>query len=186
MMLRLRMSVHEAGHAVARMLLGFGPISEITVEAPKGGYITGSTGEDEMTENWLTAVLIQTLAGRAAEEAMLAEVSANSGGADYSDLGSATRLAIEMEVILGFGGKWPLLHRRPSDIAATLASDPELAARVNARLERAYGVARVIVKEQTRAIDFVAEKLFDAGTLEGPELDAVLSEARKRVQERPG
>ncbi|MBN9552053.1 MAG: ATP-dependent Zn protease, partial [Alphaproteobacteria bacterium] len=99
MALRLRMAIHEAGHAIARLLLGFGPIYEITIEAPEGGYVSGSTGQDEVVETWLTSVLIETLAGRAAEEVMLGSISANSGGLDYSDLASATRLALEMETV---------------------------------------------------------------------------------------
>ncbi|WP_296746984.1 ATP-dependent Zn protease [Mesorhizobium sp.] len=186
MVVRLRMAIHEAGHAIARLLLAFGPISEMTIEAPKGGYVIGRTGQDELTEAWLTSVLIETLAGRAAEEVMLRSISANSGGIEYSDLSLATRLALDMELVLGFGGKWPLLYRKPNEVAATLAADPELAGRVNDRLERAYDAARVIVREQIRALDFLAEKLFDAGTLEGPELDAVLAEVRKHFRERPG
>ncbi|WP_315924197.1 ATP-dependent Zn protease [Mesorhizobium sp. SP-1A] len=185
--LRLRIATHEAGHAVARMLVGFGPIAEITVDAKAGGgFVIGSTGQDEMTESWLTAVLVETLAGRAAEEIMLETFSANSGGVDHSDLASATKLAVEMETILGLGGRWPLIYRKATDIAATLAANPELAARVNERLERAYQAACTIVREQTDAIDFLAEQLFDAGTLDGPELDAVLTETRKRIRERPG
>ncbi|RUU61347.1 ATP-dependent Zn protease [Mesorhizobium sp. M2C.T.Ca.TU.002.02.1.1] len=186
MALRLRMAIHEAGHAVARLLLGFGPIYEITIEAPKGGYISGSTGQDEVTEAWLTAVLIETLAGRAAEEVMLGSISANSGGLDYSDLASATRLALDIETVLGFGGKWPLLYRKPKEVTATLAADPEVAARVNIRLERAYEAALVIVREQSQALDFLAEKVFEKATLEGAELDTVLGQVRKRFRERPG
>ncbi|MDX8465653.1 ATP-dependent Zn protease [Mesorhizobium sp. VK23B] len=186
MALRLRMSTHEAGHAIARLLLGFGPIYEITIEAPKGGYVSGSTGQDEVTEAWLTAVLIETLAGRAAEEVMLGSISANSGGLDYSDLASATRLALDMEMVLGFGGKWPLLYRKPKEVTAALAADPEVAARVNIRLERAYEAALVIVREQMRAVDFLAEKVFEQATLDGAELDAVLGQVRKRFRERPG
>lgn len=186
MALRLRMALHEAGHAIARLLLGFGPISEITIEHPKGGYVVGSTGHDELTEAWLTSVLIETLAGRAAEEIMLGSISANSGGVDFSDLASATRLAVDMEANLGFGGNWQFVYRKPSDVTAILTADPDLAARVGDRLDRAYDAARVIVREQTRAIDFLAEKLFDQGTLEGANLDTVLGEVRKRIRERPG
>jgi cell division protease FtsH len=186
MALRLRMALHEAGHAIARLLLGFGPISEITIEHPKGGYVVGSTGHDELTEAWLTSVLIETLAGRAAEEIMLGSISANSGGVDFSDLASATRLAVDMEANLGFGGKRPFVYRKPPDVTAILTADPDLAACVGDRLDRAYDAARVIVREQTRAIDFLAEKLFDQGTLEGANLDTVLGDVRKRIRERPG
>jgi ATP-dependent Zn protease len=185
MLLRYRMAVHEAGHAVSRILLGFGAITEITIDAPGGGYISGSVGQDEITEGHLTAVLISTLAGRATEEVMLDTVSANSGGADRSDLALATALALEMETVLGFGQKWPLLYRKTKDVFAGLAADPDLAARVNARLDSAYEVARKIVHEHRKAIDVLAKQLFDQGTLEGPELDAVLEEARRRIKDRP-
>lgn len=186
--LRSRIARHEAGHAVARMLVGFGPIAEISVDAMKGGgFVDGSIGpNDEMTEGRLTAVLISTLAGRAAEDVLLETVSVNSGGADHSDLALATRLALDMETVLGLGGKWRLIHRKLDEVAATLAADPELAVRVNERLERAYGAACTIVREQEVAIEFLAEQLFEAGTLDGPELDAVLTETRKRIRERPG
>lgn len=186
--LRSRIATHEAGHAIARMLVGFGPIAEISVDARKGGgFVDGSIGQDdEMTEARLTAVLIGVLAGRAAEEVMLETVSVNSGGADHSDLALATRLALDMETVLGLGGKWPLIHRKPGEVAATFAADPELAARVNERLERAYAAALTIIREQKAAIDFLAEQLFEAGTLDGPELDAVLAATRKRIRERPG
>jgi cell division protease FtsH len=186
--LRMRIATHEAGHAVARMLVGFGPIAEITVDAKAGGgFVDGSIGtHDEMTEARLTAVLIGVLAGRAAEEVMLEAVTVNAGGADHSDLALATRLALDMETILGIGGKWPLVHRKPGDTTEMLAADPELAARINERLERAYQAACTIVREQTDAIDFLAERLFDAGTLDGPELDDVLTETRKHIRERPG
>ena len=186
--LRMRIATHEAGHAVARMLVGFGPIAEISVDAKMGGgFVDGSIGtHDEMTEARLTAVLIGVLAGRAAEEVMLETVTVNAGGADHSDLALATRLALDMETILGIGGKWPLVHRKPGDTTEVLVNNPELAARVNERLERAYQAACTIVREQTDAVDFLAERLFDAGTLDGPELDAVLADTRKRIRERPG
>ncbi|MGN6306798.1 MAG: ATP-dependent Zn protease [Mesorhizobium sp.] len=188
MALRSRIATHEAGHAVARMLVGFGFIAEITVDAKAGGgFVDGSIGtHDEMTEARLTAVLIGVLAGRAAEEVMLETVTVNAGGADHSDLALATRLVLDMETILGIGGKWPLVHRKPGDATEALAADPELISRVNERLERAYEAACIIVREQTDAIDFLAEQLFEAGTLDGPELDAVLTETRKRIRERPG
>ncbi|MBN9552923.1 MAG: hypothetical protein J0H31_29745, partial [Alphaproteobacteria bacterium] len=85
----------------------------------------------------------------------------------------------------GFGGKWPLLYRKPKEVTAALASDPEVAARVNIRLERAYEAALVIVREQSQALDFLAEKVFEQFTLEGAELDAVLGQVRKRFRERP-
>ena len=86
----------DEGSSVKRMLVGFGPIAEISVDAKMGGgFVDGSIGtHDEMTEARLTAVLIGVLAGRAAEGVILDTVTVNAGGADHSDLALATRLAL--------------------------------------------------------------------------------------------
>lgn len=141
--LQFRMSVHEAAHAVARLHLDLGSIVKITIEAPEGGYVTG-TMSGEQTEAMLTGVLIAALAGRAAEEIIVGSVAAGSGS-ESCDLAAATALAFDMETVMGFSKKWPLLHRKVEDRASMLATDHELAARVNARLESAYAVARKMV-----------------------------------------
>ena len=136
-MLLRRMAVHEAGHAVARLHFGFGPIIEITIDAPNGGYTLGELGQDEQTEELLTTILIEHLAGRAAEEEILGSATSNSGGSERSDLALVTKLALDMETILGFSPKWPLLYRKAESGTAILATDQELADSVNARLNAA-------------------------------------------------
>ncbi|RVA45829.1 hypothetical protein EN933_22000 [Mesorhizobium sp. M7A.F.Ca.US.001.01.1.1] len=66
-----------------------------------------------------------------------------------------------------------------------LATDHELAARVNARLESAYAVALKMVVNQEIAIDFLGEILLERKTLEGSELDAVLDQVRERIVASP-
>ena len=112
MMLRYRMAVHEAGHAVTRLYFRLGPIIEITIDAQDGGYTLGTVSQDEQTEELLTAILIANLAGRAAEEEIVCSVTANSGGTERSDLAIANKLALDMETVLGFSRKWPLLYRK--------------------------------------------------------------------------
>jgi ATP-dependent Zn protease len=185
MMLLNRMAVHEAGHAVARLYFRLGPIIEITIDAPDGGYTLGAVSQDEQTEELLTAILIANLAGRAAEEEIACSVTANSGGSEQSDLAIVTKLALDMETVLGFSRRWPLLYRRPRSGAAILAVDLELAERVNARIATAYKAARDIVREQRAAINFLADTLVEQETLEGPELDAVLEQVRQKMVEPP-
>jgi len=184
-MLLRRMAVHEAGHAVARLHFGFGPIIEITIDAPDGGYTLGELGQDEQTEELLTTILIEHLAGRAAEEEILSSATQNSGGSERSDLAIATRLALDMETILGFSPKWPLLYRKVESAAAILATDRELADSVNARLDAAYKAARGLVAKQRAAIEFLANTLVAQETLEGPELDAVLEQVRQKMVDAP-
>lgn len=181
--LQFRMSVHEAAHAVARLHLDLGSIVKITIEAPEGGYVAG-TMSGEQTEAMLTGVLIAALAGRAAEEVIVGSVAAGSGS-ESCDLAAATALAFDMETVMGFSKKWPLLHRKVDNRASMLATDHELATRVNARLESAYAVARKMVVNQEIAIDFLGEILLERKTLEGPELDAVLDQVRERIVASP-
>ena len=180
-----RMAVHEAGHAVARLHFGFGPIIEITIDAPDGGYTLGALGQDEQTEDLLTTILIEHLAGRAAEEEILGSATSNSGGSERSDLALATRLALDMETILGFSPKWPLLYRKVDNTTAILGMDRKLADSVNARIANAYTAARGLVAKQRAAIEFLANILLGQETLEGPELDAVLERVRQKMVDPP-
>jgi cell division protease FtsH len=184
-MLCLRMAVHEAGHAVARLYFRLGPLIEITIDAPEGGYTLGSVSQDENTEELFTAFLVAYLAGRAAEEEIMGSVTASSGGSERSDLALATDLALDMETALGFSSKWPLLYRKPKDGAAILGTDLDLAERVNARLASAYRAARDVVRTQKTAIEFLANILLGQETLEGPELDAVLEQVRQKMVDLP-
>lgn len=179
-MLCRRMAVHEAGHAIARLYFRLGPIIEITIDAPEGGYTLGLVSQDEHTEKLFTAFLVSYLAGRAAEEVIMGSVTASSGGSERSDLAIATDLALDMETSLGFSSKWPLLYRKPKD-GEILGTDRDLAERVHARLASAYKAARDIVRKQKTAIEFLANILLGQETLEGPELDAVLEQVRKRM-----
>jgi cell division protease FtsH len=180
-----RMAVHEAGHAIARLYLELDPIIEITIDAPEGGYTLGSVSQDEHTEELFTAFLVAYLAGRAAEEEILGVATSNSGGSEQSDLAIATGLALDMETVLGFSRKWPLLYRRPRDGAAILGTDPELAQRVHARLASAHKTARDILAKQKTALQFLADVLLAEETLEGPQLDAVLEQVRQKMVDLP-
>lgn len=156
-----RIAVHEAGHVVCRLHLRLGAIIEITIDGPDGGHTVGTVSQDEQTEELLTAILVATLAGRAAEEEILGSATLNSGGSERSDLAAATKLALDMETIYGFSRKWPLLYRKAESGIADLGSDRDLAERVNARLVSAYKTARAIVRTQKAAIEFLATVLLD-------------------------
>lgn len=180
-----RIAVHEASHAVLRLYLGLGTITEITIDAPHGGYVASRTDEfQEQTEELLTAYLAVMLAGRAGEEVITKTAGANGDGeTEGSDHELATKLAYEMETAMGFGQKQPLLYRRCAEWQLHLAIDPELSEHVNRRLETAYEAARKMVKKQVPAIDYLYRQLLLRGTLEGSELEKALAETRKLIRE---
>lgn len=180
--LRIRMAVHEAAHTVVRLRLGLGKVYKISIDPEQGGSVAWTMPElQAQTEELLTAILIAAYSGRAAEEEILLSVTAGSGGSEESDLATATALALEMETILGFSKKMPLLYRKVPDPASSWFTDAELTARVYARLDSAYVIARKMVVMQRAAIDFLVETLLALKTLEGPELDAVLDQVMERI-----
>jgi len=173
---QFRAAVHEAGHAVTRLYLGLGVLERITIDGTEGGGVSWRIDElDDQTEELLTAAMVTALAGRAAEEEIVGTIAIGSGGPPFSDLAFATDIAFQMEATLGLSQKWPLLHRPTKDRAILFALDPELAGRVNARLETAYGAASRIVARQRDAIEHLAAHLLSHRTLEGAELERVLA-----------
>ncbi|MBN9069665.1 MAG: ATP-dependent Zn protease, partial [Rhizobiales bacterium] len=180
--LRWCMAVHEAGHAVARLVLDLGRITSIGIDGPAGGYTEGKTATTETeTEAVFDGLLAVSLAGRAAEEELLGCVSAGAGGSPDSDMGKATTLALAMETELGFAETLPLLYRHAENQSTLLAYNPLLAEQVNARLEAAYDRARDLIRRNENAIRFLADALMRHDTLEGTALVAVLKEVGKRV-----
>jgi ATP-dependent Zn protease len=176
--LRRRVALHEAGHAIARMSLGLGGIDLITIDGPGGNgmVLTDELPLREETEALLEAMLVAKLAGRAAEEELLGSCVAGSGGSSASDLGSATALALKMEVAFGFGREAPLLYRDADQHAPLLLSRPDVAIRVNARLERAYAEARKLILSHQAAVEALAVLLLQIETIEGPELTHILEQ----------
>jgi cell division protease FtsH len=124
------MAIHEAGHAVARLVLDLGRVTAISVDGAAGGYTESETPTMEAeTEQFFAALLVIRLAGRAAEEEMLGSVTAGAGGSPDSDLAQATHLAMAMETELGFAETAPLLYRPVEDRSSLLAFNPALAER---------------------------------------------------------
>lgn len=147
--LRLRFAFHEAGHAVVHHALDLGPVRGLNIDTGQVGYnLVGFHVRATDARDWDESMLTMLMAGRAAEQLMLKRVSSGSGGTDDSDLALATRLAFDMERTLGFGTEHPLLYRPHRDPGAVFDRDPELAARVQAKLDAALGRAVTILRRR--------------------------------------
>ncbi|MGO7312495.1 ATP-dependent Zn protease [Rhizobium ruizarguesonis] len=169
---RWRLAIHEAGHAVVHHALRLGSIKGLTIDAKDGGHnaLTFATGAPDTAE-WYERLLAMLMAGRAAELIVLKTVSAGSGGAEQSDLARATRIALDMEQALGFGGRYPLLYLEHKDPTPILSRDADLATRVHQRLEFAQARATEVIFEHRGTFDRLVRALFDAQALDG---DAVM------------
>jgi cell division protease FtsH len=185
--LRWRVAIHEAGHAVARLVLDLGRVTTISIDGSTGGYTEGETPTAESeTEAFFDGLLVVSLAGRAAEDELLGSVTAGAGGSPSSDLGKATELAVAMETTFGFAEKLPLLYRPAEDRPSLLAYNSLLAEQVNSRLEHAYQRARDLIRRNEDAIRFLADALMQHDTLEGQPLLAVLRRVRERIHVEGG
>ncbi|ULJ77343.1 ATP-dependent Zn protease [Rhizobium sp. C104] len=169
---RWRYAIHESGHAVVHHALRLGSIRGLTIDTKDGGHnaVTFATGTPDTVE-WYGRLLAMLMAGRAAELIVLKTVSAGSGGAEQSDLARATRIALDMEQVLGFGARYPLLYLEHKDPTAILSRDDDLAKRVHQRLEFAQARATEVIFEHRAAFDRLVRALFDAQALDG---DAVM------------
>jgi ATP-dependent Zn protease len=179
---RWRMAVHETGHALVQLLIGSGTITLVSIDADHGGMVRIDPDEHRLeTEAWTMDEITVRLAGRIAEELIFGNPLAGSGGPPESDLAVATDLAVMMETSLGFGRHQPLLYRSMTDRSHMLALDARLAARVNARLEECSARANAILAAERDTHLWLANTILRHGVLEGPELDAVLAEAGRRI-----
>ena len=102
-----RVAVHEAGHAVAayRLIAGCQINLSIVPNENNLGGVRLAGRSQPITKTFVENQLVFLLAGRAAEEVFLDEVSAGAGGGATSDLGQATNLAIDAATKLGLSGR---------------------------------------------------------------------------------
>jgi len=165
--LRWRLAFHEAGHAVVHHALDLGPVHGLNIDTGEGGYNLVSFHPWAIdTRDWFENMLTMVMAGRAAEQLVLKNVTGGSGGAEDSDLARATRIACDMERTLGFGAEHPLLYRPHANPGAILDRDRELAARVHARLEAALNRATAILKKRRPTFHALASALFEAQAMD--------------------
>lgn len=174
--LRWRYAIHESGHAVVHHALRLGPIHGLNIDTPSGGGYSqlGFTASGSDTLGYREDMLAMLMAGRAAEQIVVGKVSAGSGGSDDSDLARATKMSLAMERSLGFGAIQPLLYRDDKDPTSVLDGNPDLAARIHARLETALARAAEVLSENRAKLDALTKALFDAQALDGPVVNRLL------------
>jgi cell division protease FtsH len=180
---------HEAGHAlVAKMMPGADPVHKISIVAR--GMSLGHTRQLPLEDHYLTtrtqieAILATLMGGRTAEEMVFNDIT--TGAAD--DIKRATTLARRMVTDFGmsdklgprtFGDKQELvfLGREISeqrDYGEKLAD--AIDGEINKLIEQAHKNAVKILTDKKETLKLVAETLIANETIEGEELEKLLSE----------
>ncbi|SDB21629.1 AAA family ATPase [Belnapia rosea] len=176
-------AVHEAGHALVQVLEQPGTLQHVSIreDNQSSGHTAVSTPNRDVTEAWLGMHLRRFLAGRAAEEVVLGQVTGGAGVPINSDLGRATWLAANAETAIGMSAE-PLLWLglwNERDLAPLLMNRPDLARRVEARLNAAYeGVCRRL-REHRTTLDVLVTELQEREVLTGAEVEAIVQAGRR-------
>ncbi|TCT27580.1 peptidase M41-like protein [Martelella mediterranea] len=111
------------------------------------------------------------LAGRAAEQLMLTDVSAGSGGPSGSDLAIATNLALKIDTTTGLGAVGPVWR---GETATLMLHDNYQMQRVRRRLEDAQMTAENILERNRSLLEDMAKVLVSKRELSGPQLEDLL------------
>lgn len=180
---------HEAGHAVATY---FCPtqdkVYKVTI-VPRGnaaGFTMHVPEKDHehMTKRRMEESLIVLLAGRAAEQVVLDDITTGAS----NDIERATETAHEMVTRYGFSEKLgPILYgeegsqvflgrdysRQSRHFSETVAS--EIDAEVREIIETAYERAKDILTEHRDLLENVTQMLIKSETIDGPEFYKLMS-----------
>ena len=164
-----RVCVHEAGHVVAGHVFGL-PAATSARVAPTGGEVI-RPGLPSHTRASIWGYQCAVLAGRAAEEALLGDISSGGGTGVSSDLAQATQLAMEAECGLGFG---PTLTWVPPETPYSLLPEP-MRQRIEASLQAAQTEARAAMDRHRPSIERIAAVLSKRRELDAAEIADLLS-----------
>jgi hypothetical protein len=158
-----RVAVHEAGHAVAAHILGM-RLERVSIlpTGISGGSTLASVEDSLLTRKQMEARVVMTLAGRAAEDIMLGDVSAGAA----LDLRQATEMIAQAHIALGLGGR---LSASGAETGYALAFNPALAVTVEAEMQNLYAEAVALIVGARRAIRLVADALLEKRLLSGTE-----------------
>ncbi|HVL93223.1 MAG TPA: AAA family ATPase, partial [Acidimicrobiales bacterium] len=172
---------HEAGHAVAALLLPHAddPVSVTIVPRGVAGGVTWMGGNDNsfLTRSEAEARLVVSMGGRAAEEVHL-NGDFTQGAA--SDFASATQLAVAMVTEYGMSDLG--VASRAALTPGGLHSD-EVNTTVAAMLDRALGTARQVVADNPALMQALVDQLLVEETVTRDELVAMAIRCGARTPE---
>jgi cell division protease FtsH len=183
---RTRIAYHEGGHAIVAAALGDG--DEVHRVSILDGGGLGATGIQRKEESLYTADqlyerLVATMAGLAAEELVLGQLSTGAEG----DLEEATEIARDMIGRFGFSGRVGRMRLLAGDVEVYLGGESqmndlaeethrEFDVEVRELLSRAERTALEVLRSHRTGLDALVERLLADETIEGAPLAAMLAE----------
>ena len=186
---KLVVSYHEIGHAlVAALQSDSAPVQKITI-VPRTmgalGYVMQVPEEEKFlnTKKELKAMLVVSLAGRAAEEIVFDTVTTGAA----NDIEQATRVARAMVTQYGMSAKFGLMGLETQEnqylTGRTVmncgdATAAEIDTEVMKMLKEAYAEAKRLLSENRDVMDKIAAFLIEKETITGKEFMKIFREVK--------
>ncbi len=193
-------AVHEAGHAlVCRLMPEADPVHKVTIipRGPSLGLTSWLPEEDRhsLSRRYLLAMLRVAMGGRAAEDIVYNEFTTGAAG----DLQMATNQAHAMVCEYGMSELGPVAfsHGKEIFLGRDFSKERDFseatAARIDGEirrmLEEAYGDTKVLLLKHRPVLDAITDALVERETLDGIELDEIITRVGGReilpVKEEP-
>ncbi len=179
---------HESGHTiVAAMLPAADPLHKVTI-IPRGralGLTQQLPVEDKYSysKKYLEAMLAVLMGGRIAEEVFLNEITTGAG----NDIERATGMARKMVCEWGMSDLGPVTYGKKEEAIFlgrefaqhqdfSESTAVEIDKEVRRILDKAYKAAHEIISGNKGSLDRIARKLLERETLEGWEVNQILTE----------
>lgn len=171
------LAYHEAGHALAGVLLGeFDTLRKVSIVARgNAGGITYFEPTEERhtdiglyTRKYLYNQLIVLLSGRAAEEITFGTTQITTGASN--DIERATNLATQMVSKYGFNETIGPLNTEANNLY-----DKDVASEIKFTLEKAYHDACNLLRHNEHYLISIAMQLMEKETLDGNDILTIIS-----------
>ncbi|CCF00610.1 putative ATP-dependent hydrolase protein (plasmid) [Sinorhizobium fredii HH103] len=180
-------AVHEAGHAIVAVELGFGELVSVNIASyaipgngnQVGGAIYAMPRHMRRTRATYLDDIAVTLGGIAAETVVFEAFFDGAAGSYNADLNSVTRTATLLEAGLGMGHTLVVADNAPSRLDALRASDPDLRKRVHDIVANEFERAKNIVRNRRAALDEIAARLIQTRSLAGDEVREIVERHRR-------
>ncbi|MFA5523273.1 MAG: ATP-dependent metallopeptidase FtsH/Yme1/Tma family protein [Tissierellales bacterium] len=168
---------HEAGHALVTKLTS--PLNRVTkisiIPSTKGaGGFSMNIPPDKLyqsKEDILTHIMV-ALGGRAAEEIMFGKDKITTGA--LNDLQKATNMVVSLIARYGMDDSSGLLNFEVL-LGDSIGSNPYVVERAKKLIEELYTKTLNLIKENTKKLENISERLLINETMDEEELDSIIN-----------
>lgn len=160
-------AVHEAGHAVAshKFLKSKEIILSMVPSTESWGRVLTRPRAEVVTRASITRRIVALLAGRAAEEVILGEISGGAGGPADSDLAIASELALSAVTLLGLSNSGSAFWHGSFRSLGIHNVPTALMTEARELVQYAYEQAKKLIEEEGDLVSSVAEALIEKRAL---------------------